>query len=280
MYSNTDEHLQYLSKLANYFRRQTIKIIYKAQSGHTGGSLSCAEILTVLYFNEMKIDPANSDWDDRDRFVASKGHCAPILYAVLAKRGFFPESELFTLRTLGSPLQGHPNKSTTKGIEISTGSLGMGLSVGLGMAISARLLGKSFYTYVLMGDGELQEGQIWESAMSASKFCVDNCIAIIDHNGVQLDGKVDEIMPLGDLVMKWRSFGWNVIEADGHNISELITAINRAKDTKKTPSVIIAKTVKGKGVSFMENNYKWHGGVISKVDYESAMRELGGEADD
>ncbi|MCL2057446.1 MAG: transketolase [Oscillospiraceae bacterium] len=255
-------------------------MVYKAQSGHIGGSLSCAEILTVLYFSEMRVDPANSHWEDRDRFVASKGHCAPMLYAVLAKRGFFPEEELLTLRTLGSRLQGHPNMSTIKGVDISTGSLGMGLSVGLGMAISARLLGKGFYTYVLMGDGELQEGQVWESAMSASKFCVDNCIAIVDHNKVQLDGKVDDIMPLGDLALKWRSFGWNVIEADGHDVQDMLKAINHAKSVKKTPSVIIADTVKGKGVSFMENNHKWHGAVIGKDDYESAMRELGGEADD
>ena len=279
MAGEMSEHIQKLTDLANYFRKQVIKMIYKAQSGHTGGSLSCAEILTALYFSEMLINPKDCMWEGRDRFIASKGHCAPMLYAVLAKRGFFPEEELFSLRSLGSNLQGHPDRNTTKGVEISTGSLGMGLSAGLGMALSARLLGKPYYTYVLLGDGELQEGQIWESAMTAAKYGVDNCIAIVDNNGVQLDGRIDDIMPLGDLASKWRAFGWNAAEVDGHDVRSLLAALSRAKATKNMPTVIIAKTVKGKGVSFMEGNYKWHGGTIGKAEYEAAMIELGGDAD-
>jgi len=250
-------------------------MIHTAGSGHCGGCLSCAEIMAVLYFEILRVDPGDPEWPDRDRFIASKGHCAPILYAALARRGFFPYEELRGLRTLGHFLQGHPDMKKIPGVDMSAGSLGMGLSVGVGMSLGARLAKKTWRTYVLLGDGELQEGQVWEAAMAASRFRLENLVAIVDRNGVQLDGRVEEIMPLGDLAGKLKAFGWNTIEADGHDPAELISALRLAEAHKCGPSAVIANTVKGKGVSFMEGRHEWHGKPLETEDLDTALAELG-----
>jgi transketolase len=266
----------FLEGLCGKFRNRLIDVLYKVQTGHPGGSLSTTEILTTLYFEKMKIDPKNPTWEDRDRFILAKGHAAPMLYIALAERGFFPDADLETLRQLGSHLQGHPCAKTTPGVELSTGPLGLGLSAGLGMALGARLAKKSFTTYVLMGDGEIQEGIVWEAAMAASKFKLDNVVAILDRNGVQLDGTVEEIMPLGDVKAKWESFGWNTLNIDGHKVGEISDAVDTAKTLKGKPTIIIARTVKGKGVSFMEGKNTWHGKPINPEEYAAAKAELKG----
>jgi transketolase len=265
-----------LKQISHKMRREIVKMLHNVQTGHPGGSLSAVEILTVLYFNQMRVDCRKADDPERDRFIASKGHCAPVVYEVLCEKGYFPREELSRLRQLGSMLQGHPDMKKTPGIDMSTGSLGMGLSVGIGMALSARLDKRDYYTYVLLGDGELQEGQIWEAAMAAAKFGLNKLIAIVDYNGVQLDGRVEDIMPLGNLADKFRAFGWTVIEADGHDLRSLDAAVDRAKAQLHGPTVIIANTVKGKGVSFMEGKNEWHGKAISDQLYAQAMAELGG----
>lgn len=264
----------YLERLCRKLRRDLISLLYSKQTGHPGGSLSSTEIMATLYFEKIKIDPLDAKNPERDRFILSKGHAAPMLYLILAERGFFPKEELCTLRQLNSRLQGHPCSKKTPGVELSTGPLGLGLSAGLGMALAAKLDGKGYYTYVLMGDGEIQEGMVWEAAMAAAKFKLDNCIAILDNNGVQLDGTVDQIMPLGDIAAKWKSFGWNVLKTDGHNVEELSRAIDSARSMKGAPTFIIAKTVKGKGVSFMEGRNEWHGKPIGDEDYKKAMSKL------
>lgn len=266
--------------LCNNFRIQLIQLLYKIQTGHPGGSLSAVEIITSLYFEKMNIDPKNPKWESRDRFILGKGHAAPILYLALAEKGFFPKEDLKTLRQMNSHLQGHPCAEKTCGVELSTGPLGLGLAAGVGMAAAAKLDSKDYYTYVLMGDGEIQEGIIWEAAMSASKFKLDNLIAILDNNGVQLDGTNEQIMPMGDIKAKWESFGWNVISTDGHDVEKVCEAIDQAKTLKGKPVIIIAKTVKGKGVSFMEGKNTWHGKAISAQDYVIAMTELGGTIDE
>jgi transketolase len=265
-----------LKEIAHEIRIDIVKILHNVQTGHPGGSLSAVEILTDLYLNQMNVDPKNPKNEDRDRFVASKGHCAPALYVTLAKKGFFPKEELKSLRQLGSIFQGHPDMKKTPGVDMSTGALGLGLSVGIGMGLSARLNQKSYYTYVLLGDGEIEEGINWEAAMAAAKFKCDNVIAILDNNGVQLDGTVAEIMPLGNIKDKFSAFGWNVLECDGHDIRAIDEAIDQAKTVKGVPTIIIAKTVKGKGVSFMEGKNEWHGKAIGDKEYEIAMVELGG----
>lgn len=270
----SEEKKEKLNKLAKDIRLTVLKMIYEAGSGHPGGSLSAVEIITTLYFGKMKVDPKNPHWEDRDRFVASKGHCAPTLYTVLADKGFFSKSELNTLRRINSILQGHPDMLKTPGVDMSTGSLGHGLSVGIGMALGSRLSKKDFYVYVLVGCGELNEGQVWEAAMAAVKYQLDHLIAIIDYNCYQLDGSMEDIMPLGDVVAKWRSFGWNVMEINGHESEEISDAIDEAKKVKGRPTVIVAHTVKGKGVSFMENTHLWHGKKISDEEYEKAVSEL------
>ena len=272
----TIESKEYLEYLCKTFRVELIKLLHKIQTGHPGGSLSATEIMTTLYFEKMNIDPHNPTWDERDRFVLGKGHAAPMLYFALAERGFFPKEDLQTLRQLNSHLQGHPCAKTTTGVELSTGPLGLGLPAALGMALAAKLDQKDYYTYVLIGDGESQEGIIWEAAMSAAKFKVDNLIVILDDNGVQLDGTTEEIMPMGDIAAKWKSFGWHVMTINGHNIEEISDAIDKAKEAKGIPSIIIAKTVKGKGVSFMEDKNIWHGKPIGDEEYNQAMAELGG----
>lgn len=274
------EREKQLQAKCKQFRNELIDLLHDIQTGHPGGSLSVTEILTTLYYEKMNIDSKNPLMDGRDRLVLSKGHAAPMLYLVLADLGFFPKEDLKTLRQIGSDLQGHPCAHKLCGVELSTGPLGLGLGAGLGMALSDKLDNNDAYTYVILGDGEIQEGAIWEAAMAASKYKADNLVAILDANGVQLDGTLEEIMPLGDIHCKWAAFGWNVIHCDGHNIESISEAIDQAKANKGRPSIIIAKTVKGKGVSFMEGQNSWHGKAISDEDYKAAKSELGGVLDE
>jgi len=268
-----------LTEMARNLRIQVVKMIYKAESGHPGGSLSAADIVTALYFHHLNIDPAQPHWPERDRFILSKGHAAPLLYAALAERGYFPKEELGTLRSIGSILQGHPDILKTPGVEMTTGILGHGLSVGVGMAIGAKLDHKNYRIYVLLGDGELDTGFNWEAALSAHKYHLDNLTAIVDLNGVQLDGPTNEIMPLEPVVDKWRSFNWHTIEIDGHNIKQILDTLDETKHLHGKPSIIIAHTIKGKGVSFMENKSIWHGRVPNKEEFEIALKELQKEND-
>ena len=268
------EKREQFRKLAKDIRLTVLKMIYEAGSGHPGGSLSAVEIISTLYFDKMRVDPKNPDWVDRDRFVASKGHCAPTLYAVLAEKGFFQKTELNTFRRINSILQGHPDMLKTPGVDMSTGSLGHGVSVGIGMTLGGRLSQKDFYAYVLVGCGELNEGQIWEAAMAAVKYQLDHLIVFLDYNRYQLDGGMDEIMPLGNVSAKWKSFGWNVIEINGHESEEISDAIDEGKKVRGSPTIILAHTIKGKGVSFMENTHVWHGRKVSKEEYEKAVSEL------
>ncbi len=265
-----------LEVIAKELRVLTLKAVYRAQSGHIGGSFSCAEIITALYFYKLKIDPNNPLWEDRDRFILSKGHAAPMLYAALARRGFFAEEEFINnLRKIGGRFQGHPDMRKTPGVEMTTGSLGQGLSVAVGIALGAKYIDKkNFRVYTLLGDGELDEGQAWEAFMSASKYKLDNLIYICDRNRVQLDGFTEEIMPLENLRLKIESFGWEVLEIDGHNIEAIIKALNYAETVRNKPTCIIAHTIKGKGVSFMENTHKWHGKAPNREEYEKALKEL------
>jgi transketolase len=262
-----------LQKEAIEIRKDILKMLMLAGSGHTGGSLSIVEILVVLYYHTLKHNPAKPDWRERDRFLLSKGHACPALYAVLAHKGYFPKDSLWTLRKMGSKLQGHPQMGLA-GIEISSGSLGQGLSITNGIALAARLDGLKIRAYCLMGDGETNEGQVWEAAMTASHYKLDGVSAIIDFNRLQIDGFCCDVMDLGAFSHKWESFGWNAIEADGHDIAALIDAFDKAAATKGKPSVIIAHTVKGKGVSFIENKAEWHGIAPKKEEYERAVREL------
>lgn len=259
---------------AREIRKDIVQMICKSKSGHPGGSLSAADIMTALYFSEMNIDPKNPKMEGRDRFVLSKGHAAPVLYSALAERGYFDRALLDTLRVYGSPLQGHPDMKKLPGVEISTGSLGQGLSVANGMALSARMSGEDYRTYVLMGDGELQEGQVWEAAMTSAHYKLDSVCAFIDSNNLQIDGNVDKIMGVAPLDKKWEAFGWNVIQIDGHNFEEIFAALDAAKATKGKPTVIIANTVKGKGVSFMENVCGFHGVAPTCDETERAIAEL------
>ena len=263
-----------LEKKSNDVRKLILKMIYKAHSGHPGGSFSAAEIVTTLYFHLMNIDPKNPSWNDRDRFILSKGHACPVLYANLALRGYFPVEETNTLRCLGSKCQGHPDMNKLNGLDASTGALGEGLSIGVGMALVGKLDKKNYTIYVMVGDGEVQEGQIWEAAMAASKYKLDNLITFLDYNKIQVDGFVEEVMPIEPLKDKWLSFGWDVQEIDGHNIKQIISAVKKAKEFKGKPHIIIANTTKGKGVSFMENTPKWHSGAFTKEEFSKAMEEL------
>ena len=268
--------IERLENIAREIRISTLKTIYFSNSGHPGGSLSGADIITALYFDLMSIDPRNPEMENRDRFILSKGHASALLYACLAKRGYFKEEELSTFREIGGRLQGHPDSRKTPGVDMTTGSLGQGLSVGVGLALASKLSGRGYYVYVLLGDGELNEGQIWEAAMSANKYQLDRLIAIVDRNHLQLDGNTEDVMPLEPLQEKWKTFGWEVLTIDGHNIGEVITAVGNIKSSTGKPSVIIADTVKGKGVSFMENKPEWHGRAPDKGQMEQAMSELGG----
>ena len=271
-----EQRIRELEQIANELRIAVVKSVYNAGSGHLGGSLSAADIITALYFDKMRVNPEEPDWDDRDRFVLSKGHAGPILYAALAKRGFFPVEELSTLRKCGSRLSGHPACFKTPGVDMTSGSLGHGLSVGLGMRLAGRVRGKDYRVFVLLGDGELQEGQVWEAAMAAAHFKVDNLVAIVDYNRVQLDGTVDEIMEVAPLADKWRSFGWQVLTMDGHDMGDIVATVDKAiAQSQEGPVVIIADTVKGKGVSFMEGKSAWHGRYPTEEEYKQALAELG-----
>ncbi|MFC2049792.1 transketolase [Chloroflexota bacterium] len=263
-----------LEKMARQLRRHVINMIAAAGSGHPGGSLSAADIVTALYFNVLRHDPKNLQWPDRDRFVLSKGHAAPILYAALAECGYFPVEELATLRKLGSRLQGHTDRTLTPGVEMSAGSLGQGLSFGIGIALAGRLDKRNYHVYVLLGDGECEEGQVWEAAMFAPHFQLDNLTAIVDQNGIQLDGRCCDVMGIEPLADKWRAFNWHVIEIDGHDMSQVLQALKDAGKIKGKPTVIIARTVKGKGVSFMENNVNFHGKAPNAQETEIALKEL------
>ncbi len=253
-----------------------IKAVNNAGSGHPGGSLSAADILTTLYFRIMNVDPKDPQKPDRDKFVLSKGHAAPLLYATLAEKGFFPKKDVLTLRKINGKFQGHPDMNKVTGVEMSTGSLGQGLSAAVGMAMANKTDKNPGRVYALMGDGEIQEGMIWEAAMSASHYELDNLTGIVDWNGIQIDGRNDEIMTVTPIADKFKAFGWNVISADGHNINELIDAFEKAKESKGKPTVIVAKTVKGKGVSFMENTNAWHGKAPDEDQTKIALEELGG----
>ncbi len=265
-----------LEKIARDIRVDIIKETFHASSGHPGGSLSAADIMTVLYFHEMNIDPADPKKADRDRFVLSKGHASPVLYATLAHRGYFPTEELVNFRRLGSKLQGHPDMKKVNGVEMSTGSLGQGFSAAVGMALANKLDQKSGRVYALLGDGELQEGIIWEAAMAASHYKLDNLVAIVDWNGLQIDGKNEEVMTVTPIDEKFKGFGFHIIAIDGNSFKEIEEALTQAREYKGKPTVIIAKTIKGKGVSFMENNAGWHGKAPNEEEAKKAVAELGG----
>ena len=260
-----------LISISKNVRKNIIEMLCESKSGHPGGSLSCADIVTYLYYEKMNIDVNNPKWEQRDRFVLSKGHAAPALYSVLAEKGFFPKEELKTLRKTGGLLQGHPDSKHVPGVDVSTGSLGQGISNAVGMALGLKAQNNNARVYAVLGDGELQEGLVWEASMAAAHYKLDNLVAIVDFNGLQIDGKNEEVMGISPLDEKFRGFGFNVIECDGHDYEELDKAFKNAEETKGKPTVIIAKTVKGKGVSFMENQAGWHGQAPNK---EQAITEI------
>ena len=266
--------IRMVEEKARRIRENIISMLGQAGSGHTGGSLSAADIVACLYFWEMNLDPKQPHWPDRDRFVLSKGHAAPVLYAALAEKGFFPEEWLQTLRKLGSPLQGHPDMRKLAGVEASTGSLGQGISWAVGMALAARLDKKSYRVYALLGDGELEEGMVWEATMAAAHYKLDNLVLIIDYNGLQIDGPISEVMSPEPIGEKFAAFGCHVVEIDGHNIAEIMAALNAARQTKGCPTAIVARTTKGKGCSFMENRVEWHGVAPKPDEVERALAEL------
>lgn len=263
-----------LSITALNIRKHALEAVYSANSGHPGGSLSISDVLAYLYFKEMRIDPHNPKLEDRDRLVLSKGHCAPALYSALALKGYFPIDEIKTFRKLGSRLQGHPEMKGIPGVDMSTGSLGQGISAAAGIALSAKLSNKDYRVYAILGDGELEEGEVWEAAMFAAQYKLDNLCAYVDNNGLQIDGNIDEVMSPNPITDKFKAFGWNVIEADAHCMEDLDKAYTQAKSLKGKPTVIVAHSVKGKGVSFMENKAEWHGSAPSKEQYEQAVKEL------
>lgn len=264
-----------LKEKARILRAHVLRMTHAAGSGHPGGSLSATDIIATLYFSVLRVDPENPRWPDRDRFILSKGHACPVLYAALAERGFFPVSELLTLRKLNSSLQGHPELGTTPGVEACAGAEGQGLSIAIGLALASRLDGKTHRIYVMIGDGENDVGQTWEAAMGASHFRLDSITAIIDRNEIQQEGRTEEIMTLEPLSEKWQSFGWNVLEIDGHDIGAILEALSAAREVREKPTVIIAHTVKGKGVSYMENVVRFHGTAPTDEELKTALEELG-----
>ncbi len=270
----SSQTLEKLQSKARTIRRHIVEMVAEAGSGHPGGSLSSADIVTALYFHVMNVDPQNPKWPERDRFVLSKGHAAPVLYAALAERGFFSKEELLKLRKTGSMLQGHPDMKVTPGLDMTTGSLGQGLSAANGMALAGKLDNKDYRVYVLMGDGEIQEGQIWEAAMTAAHYKLDNLTAFVDYNGLQIDGPVTKVMSPESIQEKFKAFGWNVIDIDGHDMVQILEAIEEAKTVKGKPTVIVAKTVKGKGVPFMENQVDWHGKAPTLEQAKEALETL------
>ncbi len=273
-FKNKSLSVKEMATVAKRLRRHIITMTGKAGSGHPGGSLSAVEIVTSLYFNLLRHNPKDPKWPDRDRFILSKGHAAPLLYAALAECGYFPVEELLTLRQLGSCLQGHCDSTVTPGVEMTAGSLGQGLSFAVGVALAGRLNSQEYKVYVLLGDGECDEGQVWEAAMAAAHHKLDNLIAIVDNNGLQIDGWNRDVMNLEPFNKKWQGFGWYVIEVDGHDLTQLLNAFNQAKSVKGQPTVIIAHTVKGKGVSFMENNPDFHGKAPTAAEVQLALKEL------
>jgi transketolase len=266
--------IEELKRMAGIIRCDIIEMICTAGAGHPGGSLSAADVVTALYFRLMRIDPKNPGWPDRDRFILSKGHACPVWYAALAERGYFDKAHLATLRRLNSILQGHPDMHKTPGIDMTVGSLGHGMSAGLGMALSARLRQKDYHTWVVVGDGESQEGSIWEAAMAAAKWKLDNFTVILDRNHLQNDGCVDDEMPIEPVADKWRAFGWHVDAIDGHNMEQVVAALEAARERKGLPTLILAETVKGKGVSFMENVADWHGKAPCQREADQALDEI------
>lgn len=263
-----------LKKIAKNVRINILHMLTLAGSGHTGGSLSAVDVAVAIYFSRMKFNPADPSWEERDRFVLSKGHAAPLIYAVMAEAGYFREDAIKTLRKTGSPLQGHPCSAMLPGIEISTGSLGQGLSVANGMALGLRLDGNPARVYCIMGDGEVQEGQVWEAAMTAAHYKIDNICAVVDNNGLQIDGPVEKVMGIEPLRDKWAAFGWHVMDIDGHNMQEIIDALDEAETVKGRPSIIIARTTKGKGVSFFENKVEYHGVAPTREEFDRAVKEI------
>ena len=263
-----------LMAMACKVRMGIIESTHSAKAGHPGGSLSAAELFTYLYFKELNVDPKNPKWEDRDRFVLSKGHTAPGLYAALAHRGFFPVEDLLTLRHIGSYLQGHPNMNTVPGVDMSTGSLGQGISAACGMALAARMQGKNCRVYTLLGDGEIEEGQVWEACMFANHYKLDNLCIVIDNNGLQIDGKISDVMSPYPIPEKLKAFGFEVVEIDGHDFDQIEAVFHQARETKGCPFAIVMKTTKGKDVSFMENNAGWHGKATNDAEFEIAMNEL------
>ena len=266
--------IEELKEIAKKIRLGIIDAVYYGKSGHPGGSLSIADIMTVLYFDEMNIDSQKPNWEERDRLVLSKGHCSPALYSALAYRGFFPIEDLKTFRNINSYLQGHPDRKNIPGVDMSTGSLGQGLSAANGMAIIGKLNNKNYRVYCILGDGELEEGQIWEAAMSANKYKLDNLCVIVDNNNLQIDGTIDEVMSSKPIDEKFRSFGFEIIKIDGHNIEEIRNAFEVAKNVKNKPVCIIANTIKGKGVSYMENKVDWHGKAPNEEEYKQAIEDI------
>lgn len=269
-----NKKISYLETKARELRETILTMIYEAKSGHPGGSLSMADVVTALYFDEARLDPANPGWPERDRIVLSKGHCCPVIYGALAMKKYFDFDEIRKLRKIGSMLQGHPDMKKTPGIDITSGSLGQGLSVAVGMAIGAKEDKLSSRVYVILGDGETQEGQVWEAAMAAVKYKLDNIVAIVDCNNLQVDGCCSDIMPVEPLDEKWASFGWEIIKIDGHDMGQILDGFEQAKQVKGRPVCILAQTVKGKGVSYMENVCDWHGKAPNKEEYASALDEL------
>jgi len=268
-----EKDIEQLEEKAKQIRRLIIMMLVKAGSGHPGGSLSATDLITALYFHVLKHNPKDPKWPDRDRFHMSKGHCCPLWYAVLAESGYFSFDELWTLRQFGSILQGHPDRRTP-GVDVASGSLGQGLSVSLGMSLAAKLDKKDYRVYCLLGDGEIQEGNVWEAAMACAHFKSDNICAMLDYNGFQIDGKVCEVMNLEPVAAKWKAFGWHTMEIDGHNMKEILSAFDEAKKVKGKPSIVIAHTTKGKGVTFMENVCDFHGRAPTKDEAEKALKEL------
>lgn len=263
--------IEELKTISKRIRKSIVEMVYAAQSGHPGGSLSVTDILTVLYFNQMNISAKNPKLEDRDRLVLSKGHCSPALYATLAERGYFEKENLKNFRKIDSNLQGHPDMNKVAGVDMTSGSLGQGLSVANGMAIAGKLDKKDYKVYCIVGDGEIEEGQIWEACMTSSNYKLDNLCLIIDNNNLQIDGTVEEVMNIYPLKEKFESFGFEVLEVDGNNIEELVKVFEKAKNIKQKPTAIIAKTTKGKGVTFMENNVKWHGKAPNEEEYKEAL---------
>jgi transketolase len=287
MHIHSDELVRDLAVKAQTFRMHVLKMVYNAQSGHLGGALSAAEILTSLYFHQLRLDPANPDWADRDRLIFSKGHACAMLYTALAHRGYFPVDELLTFRKFNSRLQGHPDRQKTPGVEVCAGPLGHGVAIGVGMALALKMRGKKpsaasapsamaspARVYVVLGDGEINAGVIWEGALAAAKYRLGNLTAILDYNGIQQTGASADVLPTEPILDKWQAFGWHVQEIHGHNVAEILNALDRADEVHARPSIIVARTTKGKGVSFMEYDHRWHGMPPNKDQFEAALAEL------